>query len=53
MAHQMTQEGVLWPRVIRFGPHWHNNKIVLADKAVLDVGTKTKINFRGKYNGTG
>ena len=28
MAHQMLQEGALWPSVmIRFGPHWRNSKI--------------------------
>jgi len=28
MAHQMAQEGTLWPSsVIRLGPHWRNNKI--------------------------
>ena len=46
MAHQMAQEGTLWPSVmIRFGPHWHNSKITWANivNAVLDFGTK-------KYN---
>ena len=46
MAHQMAQKGALWPSVmIRFGPHWHNSKITLANivNAVLDFGTK-------KYN---
>ena len=46
MAHQMAQEGALWPSVmIRFGPHWHNSKITWANivNAVLDFGTK-------KYN---
>ena len=42
MAHQMAQEGALWPSVIRFGPHWHSNKINIV-KAVLDVGTKNTI----------
>ena len=46
MAHQMVQEGVLWPSImIRFGPHWRNSKITWANivNAVLDFGTK-------KYN---
>ena len=44
MAHQMAQEGALWPMasvMIRFGPHWHNSKITWASivNAVLDFGT--------------
>ena len=42
MAHQMAQEGALWPSsVIRLGPHWCNSKIRWANivHAVLDVGT--------------
>ena len=43
MAHQMAQEGALWPSsVIRLGPHWRNNKMRWANivHAVLDVGTQ-------------
>ena len=44
MAHQMAQEGALWPSsVIRLGPHWRNSKIRWANiniaHAMLDVGT--------------
>ena len=32
MAHQMVQEGVLWPSsMIRLGPHWRNSKIAWTD----------------------
>ena len=32
MAHQMAQEGALWPsNVIRLGPHWRNCKIAWAN----------------------
>ena len=43
MAHQMAQEGALWPSVmIRFRLHWRNSKITWANivNAVLDFGTK-------------
>ena len=46
MAHQMVQEGALWPSVmIIFGPHWRSSKITWANiaHAVLDVGTKSII----------
>ena len=46
MAHQMVQEGALWPsRVIRLGPHWRNSKMRWANivNAVLDVGNKNTI----------
>ena len=42
MAHQMVQEGALWPSsVIRLGPHWRNSKITWANfvHAVLDADT--------------
>ena len=42
MAHQMVQEGALWPSsMIRLGPQWHNSKITWANfvHAVLDVDT--------------
>ena len=43
MAHQMAQEGALWPNsAIRLGPHWRNSKIAWANivYAVLNVGTQ-------------
>ena len=46
MAHQMAQEGALWPgSVISLGPHWRNSKITWANivHAVLDVGTEKTI----------
>ena len=46
MAHQMAQEGALWPSVmIRFGLHWRNSKITWANivNAVLDFGSKSII----------
>ena len=49
MAHQMVQEGALWPSVMitfgRIGPHWRNSKITWANivNAVLDFDTKSII----------
>ena len=46
MAHQMAQEGALWPSsVMRLGPHCRNSKITWANifRAVLDVGTYNTI----------
>ena len=46
MAHQMAQEGALWPSVmIRFGPHWCNSKITWANivNAMMDFCTKSII----------
>ena len=43
MAHQMEQEGALWPSVMkRFGPCWCNSKITWANivNAILDFSTK-------------
>ena len=40
MAHQMAQEGTLWPiSVMRLGPHWSKNKIKWANivHVVVDV----------------
>ena len=45
MAHQMAQEGALWPNsAIRLGSHWRNSKITWANivYAVLNVGTYVK-----------
>ena len=42
MAHQMTQEGALWPNsAIRLGPHWQNSKITWANIVypVLNIAT--------------
>ena len=46
MAHQIVQEGALWPNVIRLGPHWCKVKISIVN-AVLDVGTKYIILLHG------
>ena len=54
MAHQMAQEGALWPSVmIRFGPLWRNSKITWDNivDAVLDVNI-TNLNVFGVVKNT-
>ena len=58
MAHQMVQEGALWPSsVIRFGPHWCNSKIIWVNivHAVMDVGIQYTLKFKhgwSRYSGS-